>query len=275
MSRSGRGIRRIGAVLLGAVLCLGLASAPSTAGRHGVARGLGGGLGGWSVARTAVDPLATTVRRQVALRLRAAVRGLPVGREHRAGYDRDKFHLWIDADGDCLDTRAEVLTQESQAPVTGGCTIDTGRWYSYYDAVTWTDAADVDIDHVVPLAEAWDSGARSWTAKTRERYANDLADRRTLVAVTDNVNQSKGDQDIAEWMPDHGRCRYLREWAAVKVRWSLRVNGSEKQAMRQLAGQCANRRIQVRIAVVHHRPRPHRDIRLADFQWTKRVELRH
>jgi hypothetical protein len=187
-------------------------------------------------------------------RLRAAVRALPVAREHRAGYDRDKFHAWVDADGDCLDTRAEVLTDESLAPVTGGCTIDTGRWYSYYDAVTWTQASDVDIDHLVPLAEAWDSGARTWTAKTRERYANDLGDRRTLVAVTDNVNESKGDQDIAEWLPDHGQCRYVREWTAVKTRWSLHVDRAEKQAMRRLAGDCANRLIRVRIAVVRHRP---------------------
>jgi uncharacterized protein DUF1524 len=186
-------------------------------------------------------------------RLRAAVRALPVARERRAGYDRDKFHAWVDADGDCLDTRAEVLTDESLAPVTGGCTIDTGRWYSYYDAVTWTQASDVDIDHLVPLAEAWDSGARTWTAKTRERYANDLGDRRTLVAVTDNVNESKGDQDIAEWLPDHGQCRYVREWTAVKTRWSLHVDRAEKQAMRRLAGDCANRLIRVRIAVVRHR----------------------
>jgi hypothetical protein len=179
---------------------------------------------------------------------------LRVGPERRAGYDRDKFRLWIDADGDCLDTRAEVLTQESRAPVTGDCTIETGRWYSYYDAVTWTHASDVDIDHLVPLAEAWDSGARTWTAKTRERYANDLGDRRTLVAVTDNVNESKGDQDIAEWLPEYGQCRYLREWTAVKTRWSLRVDRAEKRAMRRLAGDCPNRLIRVKTAAVRHRP---------------------
>jgi Protein of unknown function (DUF1524) len=189
----------------------------------------------------------------VHLRLRAAVRSLPVARERRAGYDRDKFRLWVDADGDCLDTRAEVLTQESLAPTTGDCTIETGRWYSYYDAVTWTNASDVDIDHLVPLAEAWDSGARTWTSKTRERYANDLRDRRTLVAVTDNVNESKGDQDIAEWLPADGRCRYLREWTAVKTRWRLHVDRAEKQAMTRLAAQCSNRMIRVRVAVVRHR----------------------
>lgn len=70
---------------------------------------------------------------------------------------------------------------------------------------------------MVPLAEAWDSGGKRWNAKTRERYANDLGDRRALVAVTDNVNQSKGDRDIAEWLPERSHCRYLREWTVVKT----------------------------------------------------------
>jgi hypothetical protein len=196
----------------------------------------------------------TAARDVVRVRLRAAVRALPVAAERRAGYDRDKFHAWVDADGDCRDTRAEVLVQESLRAVTGDCTIETGRWYSYYDADTWANASDVDIDHLVPLAEAWDSGARTWTPRTRERYANDIGDRRTLVAVTDNVNQSKGDQDIAEWVPDHGRCRYVREWTAVKTRWSLTVDRAEKQAMRRLANGCPNRTIRVRVVAVHHRP---------------------
>ena len=94
-----------------------------------------------------------------------------------------------------------------------------GRWFSYYDRVSWTLAADVDIDHMVPLAEAWDSGARSWTTARRQAYANDLGDRRSLVAVTDNVNQAKGDQDPAAWLPQSPSCRYVREWVAVKIRW--------------------------------------------------------
>jgi hypothetical protein len=244
MSRRTSASRRVAAVTVGAALCLGLASAPSV-GRPGA---------DLPNRPAAVSLSSSAAVRPVAIRLRAAVRALPIARERRTGYDRDKFHLWIDADGDCLDTRAEVLTQESLARVTGGCTIDTGRWRSYYDAVTWTQASDVDIDHVVPLAEAWDSGARRWTAKTRERYANDLADRRTLVAVTDNVNQSKGDQDIAEWVPAHGLCRYLRQWTVVKTRWSLHVDRAEKRALKRLAAGCPNRLLRVRIAAVKLRP---------------------
>jgi hypothetical protein len=150
---------------------------------------------------TAADDTAgpRSAERAIEVRLRVAARRLPVAPERRDGYDRDLFRLWVDADGDCQDTRDEVLAAESRVRVRG-CDITHGRWLSYYDGVTWSDSGDVDIDHLVPLAEAWDSGARRWSPGTRERYANDLGDRRSLVAVTDNVNQSKSDQDLAEWL---------------------------------------------------------------------------
>jgi len=197
--------------------------------------------------RTTTGFTGTTVR----MRLRRAVTRLPVATETRRGYDRDKFQHWIDADDDCQDTRDEVLDAESLSDVSG-CDITTGKWRSYYDGVVWTDAADVDIDHLVPLAEAWDSGARGWTAGTRTRYANDLRDPRPLVAVTDNVNQSKSDQDPAEWMPELGKCRYVREWVAVKIRWQLTVNRPEKQALRSWAENCKNTFVKVRRATVVH-----------------------
>lgn len=97
-----------------------------------------------------------------------------------------------------------------------GCNVERGKWFSYYDRRTRTNAADVDIDHLVALAEAWDSGAKRWNADMRLRYANDPGDRRTLVAITDDVNAAKSDQNPAEWMPRFGECRYVREWTAVK-----------------------------------------------------------
>ena len=87
---------------------------------------------------------------------------------------------------------------------------------------------------MVPLAEAWDSGARSWTTAARQAYANDLGDRRPLVAVTDNVNQAKGDQDPPSGCRTYDRCRYLRECVAVKIRWRLTVDSAEKSAMKTL-----------------------------------------
>lgn len=174
-------------------------------------------------------------------RLRAAVRQLPGARETNVGYDRGKFQHWIDVDGDCQDTRAEVLIAESREGTTGACVVETGEWFSYYDRETWRDSSDVDIDHLVALAEAWGSGAKRWTRPTRKRFANDLQDRRALVAVTDNVNQSKGDRDPAEWMPQYGKCRYLREWVATKLRWSLKANRAEKLELVKLAGGCRNK----------------------------------
>ncbi|CAA9259653.1 MAG: putative secreted protein, partial [uncultured Corynebacteriales bacterium] len=97
--------------------------------------------------------------------LSGAVAGLPVATEIRTGYDRGLFPHWIDADGDRCNSRYEVLIAEATtAPTVGsGCTLSGGRWYSYYDGAYWTLPADLDVDHLVPLAEAWDSGARTWT----------------------------------------------------------------------------------------------------------------
>jgi hypothetical protein len=182
--------------------------------------------------------------------LQTAVADLPVATEVRTGYDRALFQHWIDADGDGCSTRNEVLLAEADDPptVSGTCTLSGGRWFSYYDRVSWTSTSDLDIDHMVPLAEAWDSGARTWTSTVRRDFANDLGDYRSLVAVTDNVNQAKGDQDPGTWLPQYDRCRYLREFVAVKHRWRLTVDSAEKAAMTSLASSCTNTTITVTLA---------------------------
>lgn len=185
----------------------------------------------------------------VSVPLRTLVAELPVASENRTGYSRDLFPHWIDADGDSCNTRYEVLIAEAttRPSVGSGCTLSGGRWYSYYDATYWTVPSDLDIDHVVALAEAWDSGARNWTTSRRQSFANDLGDVRSLVAVTDNVNQAKGDQDPTTWMPTHERCRYVAEWAAVKTRWRLTVDTAEKNALTSYAASCSN----ILITVTH------------------------
>ena len=182
--------------------------------------------------------------------LMTAIADLPVASEVRTGYSRDLFPHWVDADGDGCHARNEVLIDEADDPVSvgAGCSLSGGRWFSYYDRVSWTNTSDIDIDHMVPLAEAWDSGARTWSTATRQDYANDLGDYRTLVGVTDNVNQSKSDRDIAEWLPQYDRCRYLREFVAVKHRWRLSVDSAEKQAMNDLGATCTNTTITVTLA---------------------------
>lgn len=179
--------------------------------------------------------------------LTTAISSLPVAAENRTGYDRTLFRHWTDADGDGCSTRAEVLVAEADDPVTvgSGCSLSGGRWWSYYDGVSQYAASALDIDHMVPLAEAWDSGASTWTATTRQAFANDLGDGRSLVGVTAAVNRAKGDQDVAQWLPARERCRYLREFVAVKLRWRLRVDSAEKSAMSSLAGSCTNPTITV------------------------------
>jgi len=176
--------------------------------------------------------------------LRNAVASLSVATEVRTGYDRSLFPLWIDADGDGCNTRYEVLIAEATTKPTigSGCSLSGGRWYSYYDNAYYTLTSDLDIDHMVPLAEAWDSGARNWTTSRRQAYANDLGDSRPLVAVRDIVNQAKGDKDPAEWMPSYSgaTCRYIQEWVVTKIRWHLTVNSTEKTALTNYANACSN-----------------------------------
>ena len=157
---------------------------------------------------------------------------LVVAPEHSAGYDRSLFPLWIDADHDGCTTRYEVLIAEAvTAPHVGsGCTLTGGRWYSKYDGVTTTDPSTFDIDHLVPLAEAWQSGAWRWNTSTRQRFANDLGYGPDLVAVTAHSNRSKGESEPQDWMPDRASfgCTYLAWWVAVKWRWHLKINHPEQ-----------------------------------------------
>ena len=166
----------------------------------------------------------------------------------RTGYTREAFRHWTDADGDCRGTRTEVLQQETTVrPLTwtdaSQCVVARGRWWSFMDGATWTNPADVDIDHLIALAEAWDSGARNWGPVRRQNFANDLAYAGSLNAITDDVNSAKGDRDPAQWLPPRveGRCRYVATWIAVKWRWSLAVDATEKAALdRFAAGPCGS-----------------------------------
>lgn len=181
-----------------------------------------------------------------------ALKSLVVSREVRTGYQRDLFRHWVDADGDGCDARDEVLIAESKKRVTigAGCSLSGGTWASAYDGIITTNPSSFDIDHMVPLAEAWDSGARYWTSAQREAYANDLGDPRTLIAVTASSNRSKSDQDPAEWLPSQNVCQYVQNWIAVKVRWRLSVDTTEKSALRARLSKCPKRTLTVTVASV-------------------------
>ncbi|TFI30123.1 HNH endonuclease family protein [Streptomyces sp. 4R-3d] len=184
--------------------------------------------------------------------LAESVRVLPVAAEDRTGYQRTSFRHWVDEDRDGCSTRAEVLLAESRVEptVSGKCRVTAGEWFSYYDGATWTDPSDVDIDHMVPLAEAWVSGASGWTSQRRQAYANDLGAESSLVAVTDNVNQGKADQDPAEWMPPLAdvRCTYAAEWVSTKLRWQLTADRAERDALARIAEGCGHQNVEYTVA---------------------------
>jgi hypothetical protein len=168
-----------------------------------------------------------------------------VANERSAGYKRSLFTLWIDADRDGCNTREEVLIAESSGPPqvdSYGCKVLAGDWWSPYDDVDHSDPSDLDIDHLVPLKDAWDSGAWAWSSAKRRAFANDLSDPRPLIAVTSGVNRSKGDKDPSNWLPPNASyvCTYLSDWVAVKSRWGLSMDQSEFGRVRKLlTGRCA------------------------------------
>jgi hypothetical protein len=172
-----------------------------------------------------------------------------VGTESRDGYDRSAFRHWnVGADpSDGCNTRAEVLLSEAVEPPTvgPGCRLSGGRWWSYYDQVWVTSASGLDIDHMVPLAESWDSGASAWSAQRREAYANDQGAEASLVAVTARSNRSKADQDPAQWLPPAAgvHCRYIAEWVATKLRWSLTADETEVAALDVVAAGCPDQTV--------------------------------
>lgn len=174
--------------------------------------------------------------------LQDAAQWLPVAEEDRTGYARSSYRLWVDADGDGCDTRKEVLIAEAvEAPTVGArCALTGGLWYSAYDDRSVDSASLIDIDHFVPLAESWDSGASGWSAKERELYANDLGDERLLIGVSASSNRSKSDKDVAEWLPPFAdyRCEYLSNWVAMKARWGLAIDPAEQAALAQQTSSC-------------------------------------
>ncbi|GMA89421.1 hypothetical protein GCM10025868_46710 [Angustibacter aerolatus] len=108
-----------------------------------------------------------------------------------------------------------------------------------YDGAKVTAATKLDIDHMVPLNEAWQSGAFKWDAATRTRYANDLGYKHSLVAVTAHANRSKGDKEPQAWMPAKSTCWYVTRWTVVKWRWHLNINPAEKNYLADKARQPA------------------------------------
>ncbi|MCX4660413.1 DUF1524 domain-containing protein [Streptomyces uncialis] len=186
-------------------------------------------------------PAPTAARGTVIAQLEDALSTLLTEDERRAGYTPDKFRHWnagTDRTDGC-DTRKEVLIAEAvEAPTVGArCAIKGGKWVSYYDNQTVNGTDGLVVDHVVPLAEAWGSGASSWTSARREAYANDQGVPTTLTVVTARTVREKAARDVADWLPLAGDkyCRYIGEWVSTKHRWNLSVDKDELESLKLFA----------------------------------------
>jgi len=166
------------------------------------------------------------------------------------GYSREEFPHWSDAQeygwrlpagtpdpGSCDVREAALIRDGKEEVVGGGCSVATGRWFDPYTGNTYLQPADIDIDHVVPLANAWRSGADSWTTARRERFANVPPD---VLAVEDNANQQKGDKGPEAWKPPRTayHCVYSKKWINIKHQWTLSVTREEKSALKQMLSTC-------------------------------------
>lgn len=163
----------------------------------------------------------------------------PTDGEYRS-YDRAEFgHGWDDVDGDCQDSRAEALIATSTTEVRfaddRGCRVVTGRWISPFTGTVIQNAGTIDIDHVVPLAWAWERDAREWSKTKRERFANDPIN---LIPVEASLNRSKGARGPSEWLPPNGRCDYVARFTRVLKRYELTPSANEADWMREFLKDC-------------------------------------
>jgi hypothetical protein len=156
-----------------------------------------------------------------------------------SGYSREQFPHWKGQGGGC-DTRDVVLKRDGKdVKATADCKITSGSWLSVYDGKTFTDPQQLDVDHMVPLAAAWRSGASKWTEEQRSEFANDLT-RPQLIAVSASSNRAKGDQDPSQWKPPNRDywCTYAQHWIAVKSHWQLTITKAEQTALGDMLGTC-------------------------------------
>lgn len=168
------------------------------------------------------------------------------------GYDRTAFgRSWVDVDGNGCNQRDDVLLRDAVADSVrvgrqGSCDHDVlaGQWRDPYTGKMLTfdnlkdpkQASAIQIDHVVPLAEAWVSGASTWSESKLNRFANDLS---VLLASDGPTNASKGHGDPAAWRPRSAyQCQYAKHWIAVKTTWDLAVDASERDALTRMLGTC-------------------------------------
>ena len=159
-------------------------------------------------------------------------------------YDRGDWSHWRDGDRDCQDARQEALIAESLAAVVyesaEECRVETGEWFGAYTGESFTDPADLDIDHMVPLANAHRSGGWAWSKERKREYANDLSYPNHLIAVKASANRQKGGKGPEDWKPPRREywCEYAIDWTTIKATWGLTATQSEAYALREMLATC-------------------------------------
>lgn len=155
-------------------------------------------------------------------------------------YNREDWGNWIDEDKDGLNTRNEVLAEESLIkPVISNNKVVYGKWFDKYTGKYFTNPSDLDIDHLVPLKNAHVSGASNWSKRKKNRYYNYLKYDNHLIAVSKSANRNKSDKSPVEWLPpnEEYQCEYVREWYKIKTYWGLTVEkGFDKVSNRVCKG---------------------------------------
>ncbi|MEU1723887.1 HNH endonuclease family protein [Nonomuraea sp. NPDC005692] len=156
------------------------------------------------------------------------------------GYSHERFMpSWTEAEGAC-DTREVVLRRDAVSVTTDvDCEAVRGTWFSEYDGLTLHSEEQIDVDHLVPLANAWVSGANAWTDERRQAFANDLT-RPELIAVSESVNLDKAGSSPATWRPPRRSywCTYARAWITVKHHYGLTITYREKRALIRMLRTC-------------------------------------
>jgi len=165
-----------------------------------------------------------------------------VDEPRRKNYSRDLFDHWVDVNGSGCRARHDVLLDQAvdyvQRDGFGPCYIVEGDWYLPFDGQRFSGApGDIDVDHVVALAEAWDSGADSWDARRRRQFANDPLH---LMVSDRQVNRDKADFDAGEWMPPRrdSWCLTATMIALTKYRYSLTIDPAERRGLYEMAQTC-------------------------------------
>ena len=182
----------------------------------------------------------------------AALASVPIkGRAPKTGYARSEFgERWTDDNDETwghngCDTRDDILRRDLTTVVvrTGGCKVASGTLRDPYAGVVVEfsrgpgTSALIQIDHVVPLSNAWQTGAQQWTPRQRQDFANDPLE---LLATQGHVNEAKGDGDAATWLPPYKpfRCAYAARMVAIKLAWHLWMTQPEHDAVARILTGC-------------------------------------